>query len=66
MAPLYLFNVLLVTLAPGVSVKSALLIVCFCRIDLYRLRHDLVFNFWYDEVCVRDRGTELLEFPPRF
>ena len=40
MAPLYLFNVLLVTLAPGVSVNSALLVVSFCRFDLYRLRHD--------------------------
>ena len=66
MATFYLFNVLLVTLAPGVSVSSALLVVSFCRFDLYRLCHDLVFNFWYDEVCVRDRSAELLEFPPRF
>ena len=66
MATFYLFNVLLVTLAPGVSVSSAFLIISFCRFDLYRLCHDLVFNFWYDEVCVRDRSAELLEFPPRF
>ena len=66
MATFSFFNVLLVTLAPGVSVRSVLLIVSFCRINLYRFCHDLVFNFWYDEVCVRDRSAELLEFPLRF